>query len=43
MDVWIKKKKEEADRSADIEDGVKSQWEKIFKLDGPYELHEVKF
>ncbi|KAJ3414827.1 hypothetical protein HDV05_005984 [Chytridiales sp. JEL 0842] len=41
VEVWERKRAEEAIKSEDLNAQIESQWEKILKVEGPYELNEI--
>lgn len=43
MDIWERKKREEAEKSADAQQAIEAEWDKCFKADkGPYAMFEVE-
>ncbi|KAJ3327198.1 hypothetical protein HDU76_012239 [Blyttiomyces sp. JEL0837] len=40
-EFWEKRRSDEQTMSGDMNDDIASQWEKILKLEGPYELNEM--
>ncbi|KAI9358310.1 sperm tail-domain-containing protein [Zopfochytrium polystomum] len=41
VEIWKKKKADEADTAEDISEKVAEQWDKLMKTEGPYELFET--